>query len=150
VVSKTACEYIYIIIDPGQQNSVTPEGFGIIGIGEDAARSQLFKLQTNPSDEIGKVLYDLYDAKESCAELLPEVGRAWDGIVLVRGRIPAEIPSNIKDLVEHIYKRHPHSPYVKAARQPANWRECLDEWSQALFLLPNQSAQQGPQWTKAC
>jgi hypothetical protein len=124
---------IYTISDPGQQDSVTPEGFGIIGIGEDAARSRLFKLKTNPSDEVGKVLYDAYDAKESCAELLPDVGRSWDAMVLPLGKEPAEVPTDIKDLIEQLYERHPRSPYSKSVRQPINWGERLDEWSESVI-----------------
>jgi hypothetical protein len=124
---------IYLLSDPGIQDSVTPEGFGIIGIGEDAARSRLFKLGTNPSDEVGKVLYDAYDAKESSAELLPDVGSSWDAMVLAHGKDPAEVPTDIKDLIEQLYKRHPRSPYCKSKRQPVNWGERLDEWSENLL-----------------
>src|SRR5437660_150610 len=94
---------IYIVSDPGIQNSASPEGFGVIGIGQDAARSRLFTLETDPNDELGKVLYDAYDAKESCAELLPEVGHEWDALVLVRGKPAIYVPDSIKDLIESLY-----------------------------------------------
>jgi hypothetical protein len=39
---------IYIVNDPGMLNNASAEGFGVIGIGEDAARSRLFTLETDP------------------------------------------------------------------------------------------------------
>jgi hypothetical protein len=65
---------IYLICDPDVLHCESAAGFGVAGTGEDAAKSRLFTLETDPANSLEKVLYDAYDAKDSCYQLLPEVG----------------------------------------------------------------------------
>jgi hypothetical protein len=58
---------IYVIKNPGQQESWTPEGFGVIGVGADTARNRLYVLKATPDNTVANALYNLYDAKE-CAQ----------------------------------------------------------------------------------
>jgi hypothetical protein len=122
---------IYILSDPGLLNSASSEGFGVAGIGEDTAKNRLFTLETDPGDPIEKVLYDAYDAKESCAEFLPDVGHEWNAVVMVDGRSPMEVLEEIKELIEEMYRAHPTSPFDERKRLPPHWRKRLAEFAQA-------------------
>jgi hypothetical protein len=120
---------IYIISDPGVLNSASPEGFGVVGIGEDTAKNRLFTLGTDPGNSLGSVLYDAYDAKESCAEALPDVGHEWNAVILVQNKQALPVPDNIVDLIERLYKNHPRSPFDPRSRPPRDWRQQLNAWS---------------------
>jgi hypothetical protein len=97
----------------------------VIGAGQDAAMSRLFTLETDPGDELGKALYDAYDAKESCAELLPEVGHEWDAIVLTQAGQAIRVPSEICALIEALYRGHAVSPFDKPSTRPKSWQNRL-------------------------
>jgi hypothetical protein len=126
---------IYILSDPGKLNSALPEGFGVVGSGEDTAKSRLFTLETNPRDSLVKVLYDAYDAKEACAEHLPDVGHEWDAMILVAGKMPTEVPDEIKELIETLYKAHQRSPFDTKRPSPKDWRKRLEIYTETVLSL---------------
>jgi hypothetical protein len=121
---------IYILSDPGLLNSASPEGFGVVGIGEDTAKNRIYTLETDPADDLSKVLYDAYDAKESCAEALPDVGHEWDALILVRDRPAVPVAEDVKTYIELLYKRHPRSPFDKPGKQSKDWKRRLIAFSQ--------------------
>jgi hypothetical protein len=101
-----------------------------MGIGQETALSRLFALETGPFDSIEKGLYDAYDAKEACAEFVPDVGREWDAMILVEGKPPAEVPKNIREIIEALYKAHPRSPFLKPdSAEPEGWQATLADFS---------------------
>jgi hypothetical protein len=74
------------------------------------------------------VLFDAYDAKEACAECLPDVGHEWDAMVMVRDGNFTEVPSDIKDLIETLYKGYPSSPFGERKRLPKDWQKRLADF----------------------
>jgi hypothetical protein len=124
---------IYIISDPGVQHSSSSEGFGVVGIGHVTANNRLFTLETDPRNSLGSVLYDLYDAKESCAESLEGIGHECNATVLIKGRRAIQVPENIMTIIEQLYKGHRKSPFDPPSRLPRNWKRTLEAWS-ALVL----------------
>ncbi|HEV2160636.1 MAG TPA: hypothetical protein VGR52_00140 [Stellaceae bacterium] len=122
---------IYTITNPGVLNSASSEAVCAIGIGQDTALSRLFALETDPSDSVAKVLYDVYDAKEACADFVPDVGRVWDVEILVSGKNPATPMDATKTIIENLYKSHPRSPFGKPDElAPKDWQEVLAEFSE--------------------
>jgi len=127
---------IYILSDPGLLNSASAEGFGVIGIGEDTARNRLYTLDTAPSDSIGKVLYDAYDAKESCAEFLPEVGHEWDAAILTQNGSVATVEVATQSIIEYAYMDHPKSPFMGLVGDrlaPDDWKKQLVAWEDSIL-----------------
>jgi hypothetical protein len=120
---------IYLITNPGILNSANPEGFAAVGIGQETALNRLFALETDQFDQPEKVLYDLFDAKESCSEALPDVGRDWDASVVAEGMAPLIVSDDVKQLIEEIYDAYPKSPFpIEKKELPEKWRERLRDF----------------------
>jgi hypothetical protein len=107
---------IYVIRNPGKQEIWSPDGFGVIGIGGETARNRLYVLNNNVDNKLTRVLYNMYDAKELCASILPDVGHEWDALVLMDGKNAEPVPPDKMRLIEKLYKYHPKSPFDDASR----------------------------------
>jgi hypothetical protein len=118
---------LYLFTNPGEQHLVSPDGFGIIGIGEDIGRHRMFALGHSPQSSLAEALYDTYDAKETCAHFVPDIGHAWDAVVLMENRQPVFVPGEIKQVMERLYNQHPRSPFHHAD-QRADLQQ-LEEWT---------------------
>lgn len=121
---------IYIITSPGVLNSYSSEAIAATGIGEETAFDRLFSLGTDPSDNIGKVLYDSYAAKEAAADFRPDIGHEWDAMILVAGKPAFEVKEDIRELIEDLYAAHPRSPFNPPKKSlPENWEDRLNAFS---------------------
>ncbi len=119
---------LYLVTNPGILKSVSVEGFGVIGIGEDTARNRLYALGVRADDGLTNALYNLYDAKESCAEFLPDVGHEWDAVVAASGKLPVRVPNDIKEVIECLHQSHPRSPFDHRKPPPVDWRVRLEKF----------------------
>jgi hypothetical protein len=126
---------IYIIVNPGILNSTSPERIAVAatGIGQETALEILFALGTTPSDDIEKVLYDAYAAKEAAADFKPDVGHEWDAMILVAGKPAWKISEDILALIKDLYDSHPRSPFDTPKKPPENWRDRLSEFSKLVL-----------------
>jgi hypothetical protein len=123
---------IYVIRNPGQQDLWSPEGFGVIGIGDNTARSRLYILKANRDNTIANALYNLYDAKELCAATIPDIGHESDAFVLVHNRPGHRVADEKMSLIQKLYETHPKSPYDTQSPMPSEDLSEIDAWSRKL------------------
>lgn len=107
----SAGPHIVTLVEPGVPQWNDLEGHNAIGIGKEAATSRIAWLETESSESLPSVFYDVFDAKVN-SEIIQGVGYEWDGRVLVTGKAPIEIPKKIKRLVDQMWMCNNRSPYA--------------------------------------
>ncbi len=91
--------HLFTVVEPGAAESNDLEGHNAIGIGRETATSRIAWLETESSESLVSVFYDLFDAKVA-SEIIQGVGYEWDGKIIVRGKPPIEITKPIKKLID--------------------------------------------------
>ena len=124
---------MYVIRNPGKQESWDSEGFGVIGVGAQTARSRLYVLQATRDNTITNALYNLYDAKELCAATLPDIGHDSDAFVLTHGRPGHRISDERMNLIQQLYESHSKSPFDPKPPLPTECRSEIDAWGEKLM-----------------
>jgi hypothetical protein len=103
--------YIISAAPPGKAFDLTRQGYSSIGIGADIANSRLLWSGYKRVHSIGRVLFDVFDAKAN-AEMSPGVGFSWDGVVIFADDGKAySVPKRIKELIERSWDQHNRSPF---------------------------------------
>lgn len=117
------------------------QGFQTIGAGQESARNQLIWSEYEKEDELGSVLYDVFNAKVS-TEILQGISYAWDWRIIVAGKKPKPLPKRVDRLIDRAWmtlNRSPYSnPLPKKERSPKDWHKRMDKF--ASDLLPNSSS----------
>jgi hypothetical protein len=97
---------------PGNVLVQTIQGYHSIGIASSIANSRLLFSKYKREHSIGRVLFDVLDAKVN-AEMSAGVGFNWDGRVIFQDGI-GEVPEKpIKELLERAWDHHNLSPFEK-------------------------------------
>jgi hypothetical protein len=112
------------------------QGFQTIGAGEESARNQLIWSEYEKEDELGSVLYDVFNAKVS-TEILQGISYAWDWRIIVAGQKPRPLPQRIDRLIDRAWMTLNRSPYSiklpKKERSPRNWHKRMDKFASELL-----------------
>ena len=87
------------------------EGYAIIGGGEEASRGRIIWSETERSERLESVIYDLFDAKVA-AEIVQSVGYIWDWKILVAGKRPQNVPDKIDTIIDKLWASSNRSPYA--------------------------------------
>lgn len=131
--------HIFTVVEPGASQWNDQEGHNAIGIGREAATSRIAFLETESSESLPSVFYDVFDAKVA-SEIIQGVGYEWDGRVLVAGKPPIEIPKNIKKLIDQMWMCNNRSPYAEALDDddiaPQNWKSKMKKFRDDCFATP--------------
>jgi len=108
------------------------EGYGVIGGGEDTSRGRIIWSETDRSDELESVMYDVFDAKVS-AEIIQGVGYVWDWRILLPGKRARKVPKRISELIDKLWITNNRSPFAESLsvrqKPPKNWKRRLEEFS---------------------
>jgi hypothetical protein len=101
------------------------EGYGVIGGGEDTSRGRMIWSETDRSDELESVMYDVFDAKV-CAEIIQGVGYVWDWRILLPNKRPRKVPERISNLIDRLWISKNKSPFSEIqVKAPKNWKRRL-------------------------
>jgi hypothetical protein len=121
--------YIVSVASPGYVSDRTRQGFTSIGIGADIANPRMLWSGYKREHRIGRVLFDVFDAKAN-AEMSPGVGFSWDAIIVFADDGKAYSPSKeIKQLIERSWDEHNRSPFEEwnqdedLPRPEEDWRD---------------------------
>ena len=92
-------------------------GFGAVGSGADIARSRLIWQKTQPSDELARVLYEVYEAKAH-AEMNAFVGPSVDAFVMYGNgeRNLRMISEDTKTALNAVFRYNDQTPFLIARR----------------------------------
>ncbi len=124
----TAGPHIFTVSQPGTSEWKDLEGHSAIGIGKETATSRLAWLETEPSESLPSVLYDVFDAKVA-SEIIQGVGYEWDGKIITREKA-TDIPKKIKKVIDQVWIVNNRTPYAtepvdKDDIPPKSWRSIL-------------------------
>jgi hypothetical protein len=108
------------------------EGYAVIGGGEDASRARIIWSETDRSESLESVMYDVFDAKVA-AEIVQGVGYKWDWRILVAGKRPRKVSERISRIIDRSWVAANRSPFAdrlgKRERPPRNWKRQLATFS---------------------
>lgn len=140
--------HLFTVVEPGVSEWNDLEGHNAIGIGKETATSRIAWLETESSESLVSVFYDLFDAKVS-SEIIQGVGYEWDGKIIVRGKRPLDIPKPIKKLIDQGWIDSNAMPFAarKIAKEdvpPRTWKSKLKKFCSDC-LLPEPSPPVPPQ-----
>jgi len=131
--------HIFTVVEPGVLQWNDLEGHNAIGIGKEAATSRIAWLETESSESLPSVFYDVFDAKVA-SEIIQGVGYEWDGRVLIAGKAPIEVPKKIKRLIDQIWMCNNRSPYADPLDDediaPRTWRSQMQKFRDDCFAMP--------------
>jgi hypothetical protein len=99
-------------ISPGLIQVQTIQGYHSIGIACNIANSRLLFSQYKREHKIGRVLFDLFDAKVN-AEMSSGVGFTWDAQIVFPDGVGLVPEKPLKDLLERAWDHHNLSPFEK-------------------------------------
>ena len=139
--------HLFTVIEPGSSEWNDLEGHNAIGIGKEAATSRIAFLETESSESLQSVFYDVFDAKVA-SEIIQGVGYEWDGRVLVADKAPIEIPKDIKKLIDQIWMCSNRSPYAAPLEDdeivPRNWKAKMKKFRDDCFSIPPEPSPPAP------
>ena len=140
--------HLFTIVEPGASERNDLEGHNAIGIGRETATSRIAWLETDNSESLVSVFYDLFDAKVA-SEIIQGVGYEWDGKIIVGGKKPIEIPKPIKKLIDQGWIVTNVIPFATKSIPdddvpPKNWKSKLTKFCSEC-LLPEPSPPIPPQ-----
>jgi hypothetical protein len=137
--TKKPQPFIHYAVSKGLVDNMARTGFQAIGSGWPYVHARLLWSEYERKNDIGHVLYDLFDAKAS-AEMDPNVGYEWDAAVILLGKLGAyAVPEDIKNLVEQVWEKTNRSPFKKRdpkkdlPNPPRDWKEKLLEFSDSML-----------------
>jgi hypothetical protein len=143
----SAGPHIFTVVEPGESQWNDVEGHNAIGIGKEAATSRMAWSETERSESLSSVFYDMFDAKVA-SEIIQGVGYEWDGKILVVGKSPIDIPKEYKKLIDQAWIVNNRSPYAdppdKDDVPPKNWPTKLKKFCEKC-LAPEPSPPVPPQ-----
>jgi len=123
--------HIFTVVEPGEVQWNDVEGHNAIGIGKEAATSRIAWLETERSESLSSVFYDMFDAKVA-SEIIQGVGYEWDGKILVSAKSPIDIPKEYKRLIDQMWITNNRSPYSDPPDDdeipPKNWKSKLKKF----------------------
>ena len=130
--------HLFTVVEPGVSEWNDLEGHNAIGIGKETATSRIAWLETESSESLVSVFYDLFDAKVS-SEIIQGVGYEWDGKIIVRGKKPIDIPKPFKKLIDQGWIETNAMPFAakKISKEdipPRNWKSQLKKFCSDCLL----------------
>jgi len=126
-IDEIFAPYIISIAPRGKLCNYSIQGFNSVGIGSDIANSRILWSDHERTHSIGRVLFDVFDAKAN-AEMSPGVGFSWDAKIIFHDG-SYRVPKPIKELIERSWDEHNRSPFEEwnpeedLPRPPDGWRE---------------------------
>jgi hypothetical protein len=120
--------FIMSAITPGNVSVQTIEGYHSIGIASEIAKSRLLFSKYKREHPLGRVLFDVLDAKIN-AEMSSGVGFSWDAHIVFPDGIGMVPEEPLKDLLERAWDHHNLSPFEawnpkeNSEKPPENWKE---------------------------
>jgi hypothetical protein len=133
-------------VAPGNVSIQTIEGYHSIGIASEIAKSRLLFSGYKREQPLGRVLFDMLDAKIN-AEMSTGVGFVWDAYVVYPDGVGMVPEKPLKDLLERAWDHYNLSPFEKWDRNknlqkpPRQWKQMiLDIKKDALEFTPFQDA----------
>ena len=141
--------HIFRVKDGGGVEPCDLEGYAVIGGGEDASRGRIIWSETDRSEDLESVMYDVFDAKVA-AEIIQGVGYTWDWKILVGGKRPQSVPDKISDVIDRLWISTNRSPYAeklgKREMPPSDWKKRLSDFAAKALATapPKRSASRQP------
>jgi hypothetical protein len=117
------------------------EGYAVIGGGEEASRSRIIWSEMDRSEDLGSVMFDVFDGKVA-AEILQGVGYVWDWKILVADKLPQDVPDKIDTLIDRLWISSNRSPYSRKLDKrrvpPIDWKKILSAYASEVLAPTNQ------------
>jgi hypothetical protein len=122
--------FIMSAVSPGNVLVQTIEGYHSVGIASEIAKSRLLFSKYKREQPIGRVLFDVLDAKIN-AEMSSGVGFSWDAQVIYPDGIGKVPEKPLKQLLERAWDYHNMSPFEKwdpvenMPKPPKQWKKLI-------------------------